>query len=568
MFDLFFSTLIFVGWIGSVCVHEFGHALVAYWGGDVSVKDKGYLTLNPLKYTNIQLSFVLPLIFLLFGGIPLPGAAVYINIAALRNRLWQSAVSAGGPLATLIFSLGLGLGLRWLLQSQGGIQLDFLEETQDAQILAQELLRTYWPHYALSFLVVLEMAALVLNLLPIPPLDGYGILEPWLPRSWQMALGRFGQYGFLLVFAAFWVVPDFGRVFWGGVMALSQLILNQDPILMATTFEVAYFPFQRGAKVLLVGVILGAVILNQVRKSQPSAPTPPPRPRAYQRPRPETPAKLQQHLALLDQAIAQGGSPLSAAQLLGDRGLVLAQLGQGDAALEALAESLNQDPQQPKLWHEQGRIWAEKGEGPRAIAAWQEAIRQDPEFCPAWYDLGKAYLALEDWAEALAHFQSLGELLPQWGMVWFYQGAIRGQLHQWPEALACYDRALALSPHQAIIWLHQGIALLRLGKPQSALVAWDQALELEPQNLWIYYNKACGHAHLGQTTLGLEFLRIAVLGSVQGRSGQGRSGQQQSGKGRSGQEPLEVVDFGALALGDPDLNALRSLPEFAAIIAP
>lgn len=68
-----------LGWIISVCLHEFGHAIVAYWGGDTSVKDKGYLTLNPLKYTDINLSLTLPLIFLLMGGIPLPGAAVYIN---------------------------------------------------------------------------------------------------------------------------------------------------------------------------------------------------------------------------------------------------------------------------------------------------------------------------------------------------------------------------------------------------------------------------------------------------------------------------------------------------------
>ncbi|WP_233220817.1 hypothetical protein [Chlorogloea sp. CCALA 695] len=49
------SIFVCVGWILSVCLHEFDHAIVAYWGGDTSVKDKGYLTLNPLKYTNINL---------------------------------------------------------------------------------------------------------------------------------------------------------------------------------------------------------------------------------------------------------------------------------------------------------------------------------------------------------------------------------------------------------------------------------------------------------------------------------------------------------------------------------
>ncbi|MEM8810038.1 MAG: site-2 protease family protein, partial [Cyanobacteria bacterium P01_G01_bin.38] len=100
MLELTFTLVVFAGWVISVCLHEFGHAVVAYFGGDTSVKDKGYLTLNPLKYTNPGLSFMMPLLFLLLGGIPLPGAAVYINQGRLKNRLWKSAVSAAGPLAS------------------------------------------------------------------------------------------------------------------------------------------------------------------------------------------------------------------------------------------------------------------------------------------------------------------------------------------------------------------------------------------------------------------------------------------------------------------------------------
>jgi hypothetical protein len=48
------SIFVCAGWILSVCLHKFGYAIVAYWGSDTSVKDKGYLTLNLLKYTNIN----------------------------------------------------------------------------------------------------------------------------------------------------------------------------------------------------------------------------------------------------------------------------------------------------------------------------------------------------------------------------------------------------------------------------------------------------------------------------------------------------------------------------------
>ena len=48
-----FFLIVGVGWVFSVCVHEFAHAVVAYRGGDRTVADKGYLTMNPLKYTHV-----------------------------------------------------------------------------------------------------------------------------------------------------------------------------------------------------------------------------------------------------------------------------------------------------------------------------------------------------------------------------------------------------------------------------------------------------------------------------------------------------------------------------------
>ena len=165
------AVVICLGWILSVCLHEFGHAIVAYWGGDTSVKDKGYLTLNPLKYTDLNFSLILPLIFLLIGGIGLPGAAVYIDQQRLRNRWWQSAVSAAGPIAssvvTLLLALPFMLGL--------------------ASLHSQYL----WLWSALAFLIYLQIFVVIINSLPIPSLDGYGVIEPWLPSGLQLRLRKF-----------------------------------------------------------------------------------------------------------------------------------------------------------------------------------------------------------------------------------------------------------------------------------------------------------------------------------------------------------------------------------------
>src|SRR2546423_12465836 len=78
----------------------------------------GYLTFDPLRYTNILMSIVLPIVALLLGGFGLPGGAVYIDTAALRSKWWVSAVSAAGPIPTLLWGVvrpgpwGLGLGLQ------------------------------------------------------------------------------------------------------------------------------------------------------------------------------------------------------------------------------------------------------------------------------------------------------------------------------------------------------------------------------------------------------------------------------------------------------------------------
>src|SRR5678816_1886117 len=82
---------VFVGWVLSVVLHEFAHGLVAYLGGDYTIRERGGLTLNPLQYVDPVNSIILPLVFLLLGGIPLPGGVTYIRKDLLRSRGWDAA---------------------------------------------------------------------------------------------------------------------------------------------------------------------------------------------------------------------------------------------------------------------------------------------------------------------------------------------------------------------------------------------------------------------------------------------------------------------------------------------
>ncbi|MFL6109982.1 MAG: site-2 protease family protein, partial [Catenulispora sp.] len=92
------------GWLISLCLHEFMHAAAAYWGGDHTVANKGYLRLDPRVYGHPVLTFVLPLFFLLIGGLPLPGGAVAIESHRLRGKWKDSLVSAAGPAVNVVFS--------------------------------------------------------------------------------------------------------------------------------------------------------------------------------------------------------------------------------------------------------------------------------------------------------------------------------------------------------------------------------------------------------------------------------------------------------------------------------
>jgi len=196
--------LVVGGWVTSLCIHEFGHAFIAYLGGDRSVASAGYLSLNPLKYTHPLLSIALPVLFLLIGGIGLPGGAVYLNERAIRNDRWRSFASAAGPLGNLLFATLIG----WPFLVFHGAP-PFGDDR-------------FWA--ALAFLVFLQASAIVLNLIPIPPFDGFGIIEPWLSIELRILANRLGMLPLLILFFLIWRGGPISAVFWNAIYSLTNLI--------------------------------------------------------------------------------------------------------------------------------------------------------------------------------------------------------------------------------------------------------------------------------------------------------------------------------------------------------
>ncbi|MFI1012517.1 site-2 protease family protein [Streptomyces sp. NPDC020965] len=184
-------------WIVSLCLHEYAHARTALHSGDISVGAKGYLTLNPLAYTHALLSIVLPVLFVIMGGIGLPGGAVFIERERIRGRWRHSLISAAGPLTNVLFAV----------VCTAPFWLDALDGVPD-------LVR-----FALAFLALLQVTAALLNFLPVPGLDGYGVIEPWLSYKIRRQVEPFAPYGLIAVFALLFI-PEVNGAFFDGVDAI------------------------------------------------------------------------------------------------------------------------------------------------------------------------------------------------------------------------------------------------------------------------------------------------------------------------------------------------------------
>ena len=141
--------------VASVVCHEFLHAITAFLLGDKTVYGRGYLRLNPTKYLAGFHSLALPSIVFAFSGIFLPGAAVFIRFDHIRNAIARSLVYLAGVVANGVFLAAILAVLRSGVVTPGS---DFAA--------------------LLQFAAFCQICIIVFNLLPVPGLDGWGVISP------------------------------------------------------------------------------------------------------------------------------------------------------------------------------------------------------------------------------------------------------------------------------------------------------------------------------------------------------------------------------------------------------
>lgn len=182
--------------IFSVIIHEVSHGYAAYFQGDKTAKYAGRLTLNPIPHIDMLGSIFLPALLIISGSPMVIGWAkpVPFNPYNLRNHKWGEAIVAvAGPMSNIFLALLFGILIRF----------------------------SVFPSLSEPFIyiVFINLALAVFNLVPIPPLDGSKILFSVLPQSLDYVRNFIETYSlYILLF--------FVLVLWDYVYPLVEILFK------------------------------------------------------------------------------------------------------------------------------------------------------------------------------------------------------------------------------------------------------------------------------------------------------------------------------------------------------
>ena len=170
----------------SVIVHEVAHGFVAYKNGDDTAKVMGRLTLNPVSHIDLFGSIILPSLLLLFNA-PVFGWAKPVPVNPLklnnpkRDMIW---VSLAGCAANFALAVIAGIGM-YLIKT-------FVTAETSVFISVYQIL---------YLMLVINIILPLLNLIPVPPLDGSRVVFLLLPKEAALKYAKIEPYGFIIIFA-------------------------------------------------------------------------------------------------------------------------------------------------------------------------------------------------------------------------------------------------------------------------------------------------------------------------------------------------------------------------------
>jgi len=189
----------------SLSWHEAAHAWMADRCGDTTARERGRVTLNPLKHLDPFLSVILPGIMIAFGMPPLAGGKpVPVDVRRLRNPSRDFMfVAVAGPLSNLLLATLFGLVfllcvwqgffVQWLDNPSGGAPTPILPSILDPSSADNPWL------FALQMGLLMNISLALFNLLPIPPLDGSRIIGWLLPGPLKFGWYKLDRFALVII---------------------------------------------------------------------------------------------------------------------------------------------------------------------------------------------------------------------------------------------------------------------------------------------------------------------------------------------------------------------------------
>ncbi len=218
--DISFKINIFLVLLIAIDLHELGHALVATWLGDDTPRLAGHISLNPFRKMD-QFGIIMLVLLSLFGQGFTYGFTP-VNEAKLRQRseFGPAIVALAGPLMNLLIAIlcaiMLNSGTSFIADSAGNIT--------GIGLYGSKPLFDF-----VNLMMYYNLILFVLNLIPLPPLDGWTILSGFFTAKTRYELRTFVMYGpyiLLLLFIFDPYIHILGNTLYPFVDKLEQLLSN------------------------------------------------------------------------------------------------------------------------------------------------------------------------------------------------------------------------------------------------------------------------------------------------------------------------------------------------------
>ncbi|WP_417498968.1 site-2 protease family protein [Methylophaga sp.] len=193
----------------AITVHEVAHGWVALKLGDRTAQMLGRLTLNPFKHIDPIGTVLVPCLLLLLGGFVFgwakPVPVSYQNLhQPKRDMAW---VAAAGPAANFI------MAVIWAIVAKLGLMLIHADISLGQPMMFMGVAG-----------VLINTMLMMLNLLPIPPLDGSRVLSSWLPGPVAYKFSRIEPYGFFILLGLLYF-GILSLILWPLVSAMLNLLV-------------------------------------------------------------------------------------------------------------------------------------------------------------------------------------------------------------------------------------------------------------------------------------------------------------------------------------------------------